>query len=95
MTEDLQTQNDELTDTAAKEDPAALTLEEREALLVKKEADLSKKESEIEASKINLRFRYKLYDRVNVSVKTMNIVIILLVIVLLLLVAYGIYDARN
>lgn len=95
MTKDLQRPNDELTETVPNEDPAALTLEEREALLVKKEADLSKKESEIEASKVNLRFRYKLYDRVNVSVKTMNIVIIVLVIVLVLLVAYGIYDARN
>jgi len=95
LTKDLQTPNDKLIETAAKEDPAALTLEEREALLKKKEADLSKKESEIEASKVNLRFRYKLYDRVNVSVKTMNIVIVVLVIALLLLVAYGIYDARN
>ena len=52
------------------------------------------KETELEKKKVALRFRYKLYDKINVSVKTMNNVIIALVVVLLLLIAYGVYDAH-
>lgn len=94
MTKDLQAQNNEITDVISEDQSAEMTLEEREVQLKKKEADLAAKESELEAQKANLRFRYKLYDRINVSVRTMNIVIVVLVVVLLLIVAYGIYDAR-
>lgn len=80
------TQNDE---------PTELTLEQREEQLKIKEAALVEKETKLEEKKVALRFRYKLYDRINVSVKTMNIVIIALVVVLLLLIAYGVYDAQN
>lgn len=79
------TQNDE---------PAELTLEQREEQLKMKEAALVVKETQLEEKKVALRFRYKLYDRINVSVKTMNIVIVALVVVLLLLIAYGVYDAH-
>lgn len=81
----MQTQNDE---------PTELTLEEREEQLKVKEAALVEKETELEEKKAALRFRYKLYDKINISVKTMNIVIIALVVVLLLLIAYGVYDAH-
>ena len=80
------TQNDE---------PTELTLEQREEQLKIKEAALVVKETQLEEKKVALRFRYKLYDRINVSVKTMNIVIVALVVVLLLLIAYGVYDAQN
>lgn len=94
MTKDLQTQNDETADAASRDQATEMTLEEREVQLKKKEAELAAKETELEEKKASLRFRYKLYDRINVSVRTMNIVIIVLVVILLLIVAYGIYDAR-
>jgi len=95
LTKDEETPKDELNVKAPESDPVGLTLEERELLLKKKEADLAVKETELESKKADLRFRNKLYDKINVSVRTMDIVIAVLVVILLMLIAYGIYDAQH
>jgi hypothetical protein len=61
----------------------------RKTFKVEKEINLKKKEEEVKR-----RFRNKLYDRINVSLHTMDIVITVLVGILILLLVFGVYKAR-
>lgn len=73
-----------------------MALEERKVLLKSKEEELVVKENKLKEKEeeVNKRFRYKLYDRINVSLRTMDTIIAVLVAVLIILVIYGIYKAR-
>lgn len=75
---------------------SAEELEQLSSALLEKEANLSKKESELKAKEqSHINHKEHMYDKINIDIKTLDKIIIVLFALLTAVILFGIFKAQT